>query len=139
MIGQSFTGSAYFHPRPSYAGTGYQADNSSGSNLAPTNRELVEAVHGRATALSTETGGERVPVDLVTGSGSGLDPHISPQAALFQMARVAGARGLPAERARALVEQQTEGRVLGLLGEPRINVVLLNLALDRMAEDHRGG
>jgi K+-transporting ATPase ATPase C chain len=135
LIGQSFVGPAYFHPRPSYAGDGYAADSSSGSNLAPTSRELVKAVRDRALALSAEADGERVPIDLVTASGSGLDPDVSPRAALYQVARVANARSLPQDRVQALVEAETKGRTFGLLGEPRVNVLLLNLALDRMAND----
>jgi K+-transporting ATPase ATPase C chain len=134
-IGQSFIGSAYFHPRPSYAGDGYAANNSSGSNLAPTSRELVEVVRDRATTLSAEAGDACVPIDLVTASGSGLDPHISPQAALFRVARVAEARGLSEEGVQTLIEEQTGDRAFGLLGEPRVNVLLLNLPLDRMARD----
>jgi potassium-transporting ATPase KdpC subunit len=132
LIGQGFAGPAYFHLRPSYAGDGYAADNSSGSNLAPTNALLVEAVRQRALAAQPDPAA-RVPVDLVTASGSGLDPHVSPAAAVLQAPRVATARGLELSQVRALIEEHTDGRALGLLGEPGVNVLLLNLALDALA------
>ena len=133
LIGQPFDDPKYFWSRPS--ATSPFADNaasSSGSNLSPTNADLVKAVQGRVDALRAADPGNAmpVPVDLVTASGSGLDPHISPAAALYQVPRVARARKLDPEAVRQLVERHTEGRFLGLLGEPRVNVLTLNLALD---------
>jgi potassium-transporting ATPase KdpC subunit len=133
LIGQPFDDPKYFWSRPS--ATSPFADNagaSSGSNLSPTNPDLVKAVQGRVDALRTADPGNTAPVpaDLVTASGSGLDPHISPAAALYQVPRVAKARKLTPGAVRALVERQTEGRFLGFLGEPRVNVLALNLALD---------
>jgi len=133
LIGQPFDDPKYFWSRPS--ATSPFPDNaasSSGSNLSPTNPDLVKAVQGRVDALRAADPGNTapVPVDLVTASGSGLDPHISPAAALYQVARVAKARGLKPEAVRQLVEGRIEGRFLGFLGEPRVNVLELNLALD---------
>ncbi len=133
LIGQPFDDPKYFWSRPS--ATSPFADNagsSSGSNLSPTNPDLVKAVQGRVDALRAADPGNtaRVPVDLVTASGSGLDPHISPAAALYQVPRVAKVRKLDPETVRQLVERHTEGRFLGFLGEPRVNVLTLNLALD---------
>ena len=142
LIGQVFTDDKYFHGRPSATtapdpndssktvDAPYNAANSGGSNLGPTNKSLVERVQGDVDKLKQENPTGSVPIDLVTTSGSGLDPQISPDAALFQVPRIAKARNLPEDRVRKLVETYTEGRLLGFLGEPRVNVLALNLALD---------
>ncbi len=129
IIGQAFTGSGYFHSRPSAAGTGYDPTSSGGSNLAPTNKNLLERVKGDVQKIQAENPNAPIPVDLVTASGSGLDPDISPAAAEFQVPRVAHSRGMKEEDVRALVQKHTKGRDLGFLGEPRVNVLELNLDL----------
>jgi len=130
IIGQAFSSPGYFRSRPSAAGTGYDAANSSGTNLGPTNKKLVDAVKAAVDSAKKENPSSPVPVDLVTSSASGLDPHISPAAALFQVPRVALERGAPEGEVRRLVEEHTEGRQLGLFGEAVVNVLELNLALD---------
>lgn len=145
LIGQSFTSDRYFHGRPS-ATLGadpadasksvpqpYNAANSMGSNLGPTNKTLIERVQSDVTKLRQENASAPVPIDLVTTTASGLDPHISPEAALFQVPRVARARNLAEDRVRQLVNEHLENRELGLLGEPRVNVLALNMALDQIA------
>lgn len=133
IIGQSFTSDKYFHSRPSSAGNGYDAANSGGSNLAQSNRALVDRVNAAVAAYQKQNPGKPVPVDLITTSASGLDPDISPAAALYQVHTVAAARHLPEEAVRRVVEKHIEGRTFGLLGEPRVNVLRLNLDLDQLA------
>ena len=130
IIGQAFSSPGYFRSRPSAAGAGYDAANSGGTNLGPTNKKLVDAVTAAVDAARKENPSAPVPVDLVTSSASGLDPHISPAAALFQVPRVSRERGISEEDLRRLVAARTEGRQFGLLGEPVVNVLELNLALD---------
>jgi len=142
LIGQVFADDKYFHGRPSATNTPdpkdatktidapYNAANSGGSNLGPTSKMLIERVKGDVDKLKAENPSVQVPIDLVTTSGSGLDPDISPEAAMFQVPRVAKARNMPEDRVRQLVQEQTQPRWLGLLGEPRVNVLALNLALD---------
>ena len=145
LIGQEFKSDRYFHGRPSATlspdpndstktvPAPYNASNSGGSNLGPTNKSLIERVQGDMDRLKKENPSSEVPIDLVTTSGSGLDPHISPAAALFQVPRVAKTRNMSEDSVRRLVDEHVEGRTLGILGEPRVNVLALNLALDRAA------
>lgn len=130
IIGQGFSGPAYFHSRPSSAGTGYDAANSNGSQLGPTNQKLIDRVKGDVATAQADNPGEPVPIDLVTASASGIDPHITPAAVEFQLGRVAKKRGTTVELLRPLVAKHTVGRQLGFLGEARVNVLELNLELD---------
>ena len=133
IIGQTFTGDGYFHGRPSAAGKGYDAANSSGSNLAPSNKKLIDRIQGDVAVYQKSAPGQAVPIDLVTASGSGLDPDISPASALYQVHRVAQARHMSDDAVRQVVMAHIQGRQFAVLGEPRVNVLQLNLALDDAA------
>lgn len=134
LIAQSFTSDKYFHPRPSAAGNGYDAQNSGGSNLAQSNKTLVTRIQGDIDKLAAQNQGKPVPIDMVTTSGSGLDPDITPDNAYYQLPRVAQARGIAPDRLQKLVADHTTARQLGILGEPRVNVLELNLALDQLSK-----
>ncbi len=134
LLAQSFTSDRYFHPRPSAAGNGYDATNSGGSNLAPSSKALVDRLQGSIDKLAAENPGKPVPIDLVTTSGSGLDPDLTPDATFYQAARVAKARGIGEDRIRQLIQEHITARQFGLLGEPRVNVLDLNLELDKMSK-----
>jgi len=136
IIGQPFVSAKYFHSRPSNAGNGYDAANSGGTNLASTNQKLIDRVRSDADSLHQENPGQPIPVDLITTSASGLDPEISPAAAEFQIPRIARERAMAETTIRDLVQKYTYQRDLGLLGEPRVNVLELNLALDELAGKH---
>jgi potassium-transporting ATPase KdpC subunit len=131
LIGQGFTGPGYFHSRPSAAGNGYDAANSGGSNLGPTNQKLLDRVTADIARAQAENPHTPIPVDMVTTSASGLDPHVTPANAQFQLPRVAKARGISVEQLQAVVSKYTEGRQFGILGEPRVNLLELNLDLDQ--------
>jgi K+-transporting ATPase ATPase C chain len=134
LIAQSFTSDRYFHPRPSAAGNGYDATSSGGSNLAQSNAKLAQRIQADIDKLEQENPGKPVPIDMVTTSGSGLDPDITPDNAYFQAPRIAKARGIPEDTVRALIAKHTEQRTLGLFGEPRVNVLELNLDLDSVSK-----
>lgn len=134
LIAQSFTSDRYFHPRPSAAGNGYDATNSGGTNLAQSNAKLAQRIQGDIDALQKQNPGKPVPIDMVTTSGSGLDPDITPDNAYYQAPRVAKARGITEDKVRELIGQNTTQRQLGLFGEPRVNVLELNLALDQISK-----
>ena len=134
LLAQSFTSDRYFHPRPSAAGAGYDATSSGGSNLAQSNKTLVTRIQGDIDKLAAQNPGKPVPIDMVTTSASGLDPDITPDAAFYQVSRVAKVRRLSEDSVHTLIEQHIISRQLGVLGEPRVNVLNLNLALDELAK-----